>query len=94
VADDPRGVALLGLLQEVAAPEQWRRVGRALEQGEHPNVDLALAGMAVAFDMVDGAGEAVFALARVAGWLAHAAEEDDRPFRFRARASYVGPRPL
>jgi citrate synthase len=94
VADDPRGVALLGLLHEVAAPEQWRRVGRALEQGEHPNVDLALAGMAVAFDMVDGAGEAVFALARVAGWLAHAAEEHDRPFRFRARASYVGPRPL
>ncbi|MCU1485958.1 MAG: citZ, partial [Actinomycetia bacterium] len=37
--DDPRGVALLGLLREVATAEQWRRVGRAVEQGEHPNVD-------------------------------------------------------
>ncbi|MCU1486212.1 MAG: citrate synthase-like protein [Actinomycetia bacterium] len=94
LGDDPRAVALLALLREVATPAQWRPVARALATGEHPNVDLALAGMAVAFDMVDGAGEAVFALARVAGWLAHAAEEHDRPFRFRPRASYVGVRPI
>ena len=58
-----------------------------------PNVDLVLAAFTVANRMVPGAGEAVFALARTAGWLAHAAEEYRNPFRFRPRASYTGPLP-
>jgi citrate synthase len=94
VAEDPRATALLAAVREAATPTRWRQVEVAARQGEHPNVDLGLAGMAVAFDMVEGAGEAVFALARVAGWLAHAEEEHGRPFRFRPRASYVGVRPL
>jgi citrate synthase len=92
--EDPRATALLAIVRAAATPARWRPVEQAARQGEHPNVDLALAGMAVAFDMVDGAGEAVFALARVAGWLAHADEEHGRPFRFRPRASYVGTKPL
>jgi citrate synthase len=93
LGEDPRATALLAIVRETATPAQWRPVERALRTGDHPNVDLALAGLAAAFDMVDGAGEAIFALARVVGWLAHAEEERGRPFRFRPRASYVGLRP-
>jgi citrate synthase len=85
--DDPRTRALLRLLPD--SP-----VRRQVEQAAKANVDLALAALAVECEMVDGAGEAIFAIARTAGWLAHAAEEYERPFRFRPRASYVGPAPL
>lgn len=93
VGDDPRAGALLPFVRAAAAPTRWQAIERAARAGEHPNVDLALGGLAHAFDMVEGAGEAIFALARVAGWLAHAQEEHGRPFRFRPRASYVGVRP-
>ena len=42
--------------------------------------------------MGEGAGEAIFGIARVAGWIAHALEEYLEPeLRFRPRAHYVGP---
>jgi citrate synthase len=85
--DDPRTNALLDLLAETP-------VRRAIRGCERPNVDLALAALALEHEMIDGAAEAIFAVARTAGWLAHAAEEYERPFRFRPRASYVGPAPL
>jgi citrate synthase len=85
--DDPRTAALLDLLPDTPAT-------RAIGASDRPNVDLALAALALDSDMVDGAGEAIFAIARTAGWLAHAAEEYERPFRFRPRASYVGPPPV
>ena len=56
-----------------------------------PNVDLALAVLAESYEMVPRAGELVFAIARVAGWLAHAIEEYEHRLRFRPRAVYVGP---
>ena len=40
-----------------------------------PNIDFALAVLATVAGMVPGSGEAVFATARTAGWLAHALEE-------------------
>ena len=56
-----------------------------------PNIDLALAALAMANDMPADAGEAIMATARMAGWLAHAIEEyGEAPLRFRPRASYVG----
>jgi citrate synthase len=40
------------------------------------------------------AGEAVFALARTAGWIAHALEEyGERPLRLRPSGQYTGPKP-
>jgi citrate synthase len=91
---DPRAAALRPLL-EAAAPKLPRAVRAALEPrgGVAPNADVAVAALAVGLRMVPGAGEAVFAIARTAGWLAHAAEEYRNPFRFRPRASYTGPRP-
>ncbi|MFL6053504.1 MAG: citrate/2-methylcitrate synthase [Actinoallomurus sp.] len=38
-----------------------------------------------------GAGEAMFAIARTAGWLAHALEEYARGAPLRPRAIYTGP---
>ena len=42
--------------------------------------------------MAPDAGEAVFAVARTAGWIAHALEEyGEAPLRYRVRARYTGP---
>ena len=51
-----------------------------------PNVDLALATLTRVAGMVKGAGEAIFAVARTAGWIAHAVEAyaADGPMRPRA----------
>ena len=58
------------------------------------NVDFALAALAFCGRMCDGAPEAIFGIARCAGWLAHAIEEyQERPVRFRPRAHYLGPAP-
>ncbi|MEU6998560.1 citrate/2-methylcitrate synthase [Nonomuraea sp. NPDC046570] len=56
-------------------------------------MDFALAALAAAAGMIPGAGEAVFAIARTAGWLAHALEEYDRDTLLRPRAVYTGPPP-
>jgi citrate synthase len=62
--------------------------------GIAPNVDFAIAALAVRNDMTADAGEAIFAVARTAGWLAHALEEyADRPNRFRPNGRYAGPPP-
>lgn len=58
-----------------------------------PNIDFAIAAAAEAHDWVDDAGETVFAVARIAGWLGHAAEEYAHRLRYRTRAAYVGPAP-
>jgi citrate synthase len=41
--------------------------------------------------MITGAGEAVFAIARTSGWLAHALEEYAARTPLRPRAVYTGP---
>jgi citrate synthase len=56
-----------------------------------PNIDFALAVLADVAGMVSGAGEAVFAVARTAGWVAHALEEYARDVPLRPRAVYTGP---
>ncbi len=55
-----------------------------------PNIDLALAVLTEAHAMVPNAGIIIFAVARIAGWLAHAIEEYEYRLRFRPRAVYVG----
>ena len=56
-----------------------------------PNVDLALATLTAVCEMAPGAGEAIFAVARTAGWLAHALEEYEHGTLLRPRAVYTGP---
>jgi citrate synthase len=55
------------------------------------NVDFPLGLLANLAGMPRGAGEAIFAIARTVGWLAHAMEEYAHPTRLRLRASYTGP---
>ena len=53
-------------------------------------VDFPLGAMTFLAGMRPEAGEAVFAIARTAGWIAHALEEyDEDPVRFRFRARYI-----
>lgn len=95
---DPRATVLLGLLGEVRTARRSLRLvedvaAEGLARGAgHPNVDLALAALGQATGMAPDGPEAVFVVARTAGWIAHALEElGERPLRFRARATYVGP---
>lgn len=53
-----------------------------------PNIDLALGTFTRAAEMITGGGEAIFAIARTVGWLAHAIEEYEHPTRLRLRATY------
>lgn len=56
-----------------------------------PNVDLALGSLTWLAGMDPNAGEIIFAIARTAGWIAHAIEEyGEAAVRFRPRARYVG----
>ncbi len=61
---------------------------------EEPNSDFGLAALTWVAGLVPDAGEAIFAVARVAGWVAHAMEEyGESPLRFRGRTVYTGPPP-
>lgn len=97
VARDPRADVLLDLLPTSRSPAS--RAGVALRETmagrglPFPNVDVALAVLAETYDMVDGAGQLIFAISRTAGWLAHAIEEYEHRLRFRPRAAYVGAPP-
>jgi citrate synthase len=56
-----------------------------------PNSDLAIAAMMHVFEFRADAGDALFALARIIGWTAHALEEYAAPaLRFRALGVYTG----
>jgi len=93
---DPRAATLLPMLGDGAAVESALRVADAVEErsGARPNIDLALAALALHYDMPPDAGEAIFAVARTAGWLAHALEEyGSRPSRFRPVGVYSGRTP-
>jgi citrate synthase len=93
---DPRAPALLELLRR-----SWRGhqrldaieavIAACEERGlPAPNIDFMLASLAHLAGMQRGASEAIFAMARTAGWLAHALEEYARRTSIRPRAIYVG----
>ncbi|MEU9486238.1 citrate synthase [Streptomyces decoyicus] len=98
--EDPRAHALFRLLEDVprvrpaleAAREVISTTARHAEL--HANVDLALAVLTVSTGMPAEAGETIFAIARTAGWIAHALEEyAEHPLRMRPSGRYHGPRP-
>lgn len=55
------------------------------------NSDFAIATLGQVCGMVHGSGEVIFAVARMAGWLAHAIEEYQSRRALRPRAVYTGP---
>jgi citrate synthase len=93
---DPRAILLLGLVRRAAPKSRQLAVAEAVlaevrpKSLPEPNIDFALATLARVAGMIRGAGEAMFAVARTAGWIAHALEAyaDDSPLR--PRAVYIG----
>jgi citrate synthase len=100
---DPRATYLLERLRALppvvlgtGAGDRLEVAGAVLAAAAHrrlppPNVDFALATLANMTGMIPGAGEAIFVIARTAGWLAHAIEEYQRGVPLRPRATYTGP---
>jgi len=93
---DPRAVVLPGLARraapkagQLAVPPELAEVRR--KSLPEPNIDFAVATLARVAGMVPGAGEAVFAVARTAGWIAHALEAYAGGGPLRPRAVYTGP---
>jgi citrate synthase len=90
---DPRAAALLAAFAPPPALEAIRIAAQALT-GQPPNVDFALTALTAALDLPPDAPFLLFAVARCAGWLAHALEQRDSRQLIRPRARYVGPAPL
>lgn len=96
---DPRDVALFRLLEagwsgsprfEIVATMRELFLRRLPDA---PNIDFSLGALTWLADMEPSAGQ-LFAIARTAGWVAHAIEELNEPaLRFRPVARYVGPHP-
>ncbi|MFD9905169.1 citrate synthase family protein [Streptomyces sp. NPDC059063] len=98
--EDPRAQALFGLLEVMPKAGPALAAARdvvattARHTDLHANIDLALAVLTVSSAMPEEAGETIFAVARTAGWIAHALEEyGERPMRMRPVGQYVGLRP-
>lgn len=89
---DPRAQVLLALIRDAwpghpRLAEVESLVRAAKRKDALPNVDLGLAALGHVAGMDVHAGDAIFAIARTAGWLAHTAEEYAEPvLRFRPRA--------
>ena len=89
---DPRADHLLALLRGHGALVADEVIGA--QPHTFPNIDLALAQLGLMFEMRPDAGEAIFAIARIVGWIAHAMEEYLEPgLRFRTLGVYTGDRP-
>jgi citrate synthase len=97
---DPRAMLMLQVIAEHAPDSPRLAVARAVADEvrrralPEPNIDFALATLAVVAGMIPGAGEAIFAVARTAGWIAHALEEYHRNAPIRPRGIYTGPAAL
>ncbi|HEX3959538.1 MAG TPA: citrate/2-methylcitrate synthase, partial [Trebonia sp.] len=85
---DPRTGPLLQAVRAIATPADRDLIERARHGAPAPpNVDFALAALSHVARMPPEAATAIFAVARTAGWTAHAAEEYTEPYvRFRGRA--------
>jgi citrate synthase len=97
---DPRAVLLLDLVRRAAPESGPLAVAEAIlaevrrKSLPEPNIDLAIATLARVAGMIRGSGEAIFAVARTAGWIAHALEAYAGPGPLRPRAVYTGRPPM
>ena len=95
-AGDPRATLLLDLVRRAAPKSAQLAVAEAVlaevrrKSLPEPNMDFAIATLARVAGMIRGSGEAVFAVARTAGWIAHALEAYAGPGPLRLRAVYTG----
>lgn len=96
---DPRAAALLPVIAAAFPGTRSRTVVFTLNTARtrglpHPNVAFAIGALAHAAAMIPGAVGAIVAIARAAGWIAHAIEEADTGSFIRPPVVYVGPPPV
>jgi citrate synthase len=95
---DPRAALLLEETLRLAPQRRTRPVVKLLEFAESHGMppagaEFALAAFAHSFGLRRGGGQAIFAIGRTAGWIAHAMEEHASPSPLRMRATYIGTQP-
>ena len=96
---DPRARTLLDLLHTTYPDAPETALARAAAElvsamiGQQPNVDFALAALARAMQLPEGAPLMLFALGRMVGWIGHAIEQYASDALIRPRARYVGEPP-
>jgi citrate synthase len=96
---DPRATVLLDALHatrpRAAKLSSIERLIEAVQMqcGRRPNLDFALAAIASAYELSADIALVIFAAGRMAGWLAHALEQQESGSLIRPRANYVGRMP-
>ena len=95
---DPRATELLSMLRASRSDSETlahidELVARADQAGQYPNIDFMLAAIAWCHGLGAQAALVLFAAGRVAGWLAHALEQQDQGGLIRPRARYSGEPP-
>ena len=97
---DPRATEILARLRAsysgTPAMQSLESIIAAAEDisGQRPNIDLMLAAICHANDLPATPALVMFAAGRLAGWLAHALEQQAQGRLIRPRASYTGIAPI
>ncbi len=97
---DPRARPILDVALALARPGRPALRARTLlaivdaTMDAHPTVDVGLAALVAAVGAPASVGAGLFAVARSAGWLAHALEQRSAGHLLRPRARYVGVPPV
>lgn len=88
---DPRTQPLLAAVARLGGNRRARTLLAIVTATDAlPTVDVGLAALVAALGVPDAAGPGLFAVARSAGWLAHALEQRAAAYVLRPRARYVG----
>ena len=96
---DPRAETLLRMLAQTRTrPAGAARLAQLVDavgdgSGRAPSLDFALAAIAVLYGQEAEAPLSLFAAGRMAGWLAHALEQQENGGLIRPRAHYAGAMP-
>nr|WP_321509078.1 citrate/2-methylcitrate synthase [uncultured Hyphomonas sp.] len=88
-AGDPRAAALIRWIKPAAPLKRAIKAAEAAS-GEAANVDMALAALSVHLSLPEDAPFLIFASGRMAGWIAHAIEQQASGRLIRPRANYTG----
>lgn len=97
---DPRGQALLAMIEAAYPERDGLALGRALETavahsiGLKPTIDFGLVTLTQVLNLPRGSALALFALGRIVGWIGHAIEQYQLDQLIRPRARYKGTQPL
>lgn len=101
--EDPRTATTRGLAEVVCRRNgmpEWFELAQKVEErvvsatGKAANVDYYLGVLYKALGIPLALYTPIFAVARIAGWIAHAHEQRTVPGLIRPRATYLGPRDL